>query len=142
MAETNAPPLQAQMQLPRLRDPQYREVYSNGNLVSITPFDISVTFQRIMDVVPGQAAAVDQVFVTMSPQNFKGFVNALQGVLTAYEQAFGNLTIPEQDTRPMRSPEEILAGIQAARSFRASSIGQPQPSGQSVAVDPQKAKQP
>ena len=60
----------------RFRDPQYREVYSNVSMTSLSPFDITIVFQKMMEVAPGQPAIVDQVAVSFSPQQFKALVKS------------------------------------------------------------------
>jgi hypothetical protein len=69
-----------------------------------------MTFAKVGDMA-GQAVQVDQVAVTMSPQHFKGFCKSLSETLEAYESAYGQLTIPESVTRPLRSAAQIVAKI-------------------------------
>jgi len=99
----------------RLRDPQYRDVYSNGSSISISPFDVSIIFQKMSEVSPGQPGLVDQVGVTLSPQQFKALVRSLSETLKAFEESFGGLTIPESDTRPTKTADEISKSIAEAR---------------------------
>jgi hypothetical protein len=58
---------------------------------------------------------VDQVAVTVSPQHFKALCQSLNETLMAYESAFGELKIPESDTRPLRDASQIEKLITAAR---------------------------
>src|SRR5277367_5885224 len=97
----------------RARDPQFREVYSNASLTSLSPFDISVLFQKNTEIAPGQYGPVDMVSVTFSPQHFKAVVRSLAETLAAYELSFGELKIPDEDTRPSKSTSEIVALVQA-----------------------------
>jgi len=79
------------------------------------PFDISLTFQKTSEISPGQLTLVDQAAVTVSPQHFKAFVRSANEALAAYEQAFGILTISEQDTAPTRNAAQITQMIRAAQ---------------------------
>jgi hypothetical protein len=79
----------------------------------------------------------------MSPQHFKGFLRAASEILTAYEKNFGELTIPDQDTKPTRTAAEITDAVQTARAVAKSfSTAQPQPSLQSDAEPQPKEKRP
>ncbi len=99
----------------RFRDPQYREVYSNVSMTSLSPFDITIVFQKMMEVAPGQPAIVDQVAVSFSPQQFKALVKSFTETINGYESAYGELTIPAEDIAPQRTASEVGAAIQAAR---------------------------
>lgn len=101
---------------PRLRDPQYREVYSNVSATSLSPFDITIMFQKMGEVMPGQAAVVDQVAVIFSPQQFKALVRSMNETLTGYEAAFGSLTISDADTKPLRTSDQLVQKIDEARA--------------------------
>ncbi len=95
--------------VPRVRDQQYRDVYSNSNLINLGPFDFTITFQKTMEIVPGQGGIVDLVSVSLSPQNFKGLVRVVTETLEAYERVFGALQIPDEDTAPMKNAAEVEA---------------------------------
>ena len=125
MAEATEP--NAVSQLPRGRDPQYREVYSNMTLSHLSPFDITILFQKASEVVPGQMGAMDQVAVTFSPQHFKALVKSLSETLQAYETAFGALTISDADIAPMRNAAEIVAILQAVKAKTQPSSTEPKP---------------
>jgi len=101
--------------IPRVRDPQFRETYANASFVGIGPFDLTLTFSKTSDFT-GQPMQVDQVSVTMSPQHFKGFCRSLIETLKAYEKLFGDLKIPDTDTRPTRDAAQIEELIKVARS--------------------------
>jgi hypothetical protein len=103
--------------LPRVRDPQFREVYANVSLTGISPFDITLTFGKATDMA-GQTVQVDQVAVTMSPQHFKALCLSLNETLKAYEEGFGELRIPEIDTKPLRDAAQIGLLIGEAREKR------------------------
>jgi hypothetical protein len=113
--------------LSRVRDPQYREVYSNNSQTTLGAFDISITFQRLSEILPGQQAIVDQVFVTLSPQHFKGLVRSLNETLSAYETAFGKLNIQDTETIPQKSAIEIVETIDAARRAKSSMSSSTEP---------------
>jgi len=106
---------QGQAQVLRVRDQQYREFYANNTVIGMGPFDISLTFQKTSEISPGQLTLVDQAAVTVSPQHFKAFVRSANEALAAYEQAFGILTISEQDTAPTRNAAQITQMIRAAQ---------------------------
>src|ERR1039458_5194095 len=110
MSEADKSP-QVFSQLPRGRDPQYREVYSNSSMTQLGPFDISLIFQKGSEIAPGHSALMDQVCVIFSHQQFKALVRSLTETLIGYEAAFGELTIPDTDIAPNRSAAEITAQI-------------------------------
>jgi len=83
--------------------------------MNVGPFDITITFQKVSEIAPGQGGVTDLVSVALSPQSFKGFVRAAIEVLKAYESGFGQLSIADIDTSPTRSADELEAMIQAAR---------------------------
>jgi len=111
---------------------------------SLSPYDITVVFQKLSEIAPGQPAVVDQVAISFSPQQFKALVRSLTETIDGYEAAFGKLAIPDADTAPQRTSSEIAALVDTAREQRAnlSSIEQPQPSEQSRAVSRKKEKRP
>jgi hypothetical protein len=102
--------------LPRARDPQYREIYSNQSQTTLGAFDISLLFQRISEIEPGKQGNTDQVLVTLSPQHFKALVRSLNETLKAYETAFGALTISDTESAPSRSAEEMIGLVETARA--------------------------
>jgi Protein of unknown function (DUF3467) len=132
MAEIPSPVTQAL----RVRDPQYREIYTNSSQTQLGPFDISILFQKNTEIMPGQPGQIDLVLVSMSPQHFKGFVKSITETLSAYETVFGSLTIPDENTAPLKSAAEIVklietAKAQAKSTISPSSFEPPQPSTQS-----------
>ena len=102
--------------VPRVRDQLYREVYSNMSLTGMTPFDVTLTFQKASEVVPGQTMLMDQVAVCMSPQHFKAFVRSAMVTLEAYEASFGTLSVSDADTAPIKTADQIIAAISEARA--------------------------
>jgi hypothetical protein len=102
----------------RVRDPQYREIYSNNSQTSIGSFDLSILFQKTSEVIPGQMGIIDQLSVTFSPQHFKALVRSLNETLSAYEVAFGELSIPDADTAPQRTATEIIGMVNEQRKLR------------------------
>ncbi len=105
----------ATAQLPRGRDPQFREVYANMSMATLGAYDITLLFQKQSEINPGQMFAVDQVAVVLAPQHFKALVRSLNETLAAYETVYGTLTIPDAETAPQRTAEEIATVIKAAR---------------------------
>jgi Protein of unknown function (DUF3467) len=152
MAATNQPAAIVAAQLPRARDAQFREVYANMSQTQLGPFDITLLFQKGMEITPGQMAAVDQVAVVLAPQHFKALVRSLTETLSAYETVFGILQIPETDITPQKNAAEITKAIEDLRAkalaFNAkegtnlSSTAPPQPGKQSHVASRKKARQP
>jgi Protein of unknown function (DUF3467) len=105
----------------RVRDPQFRDVYANGSLVQLSPFDITLVFMKNTDFT-GQTMQVDQVSVAMSPQHFKALVKSLNETLMAYERSFGTLTIPDADIQPTFDASQIEKNIQAGREAKKEAI--------------------
>jgi hypothetical protein len=124
--------------IPRIRDPQFREVYANASFTGLTPFDVTLIFSRASDLA-GQSVQVDQVAVTLSPQHFKGFCRSINETLKAYEKVFGVLQIPDSDIRPLTEAPQIEKMIlntrqkveEARRLMTLSSTEKKQPSRQS-----------
>ena len=102
--------------LPRVRDPQFREVHANASFTGLSPFDVTLTFSKATDFSGQQQMQVDQVSVTLSPQHFKGFCRSVNETLKAYENVFGVLQIPDSDTRPVTEAPQIEAMIRAGRT--------------------------
>ena len=101
--------------LPRVRDPQYMEIYSNMSTTNMGAFDLTITFQKSAELAPGQFGVIDQVSVTFSPQHFKGLAKSLATTLEAYEASFGALSISDAETTPKKSAAEIIEQVNAAR---------------------------
>jgi hypothetical protein len=99
----------------RGRDPQFREIYSNSSQTHLTPYDITLLFQKNSEIVPGKMGSTDLVSVALSPQHFKAFVKSITETLAAYEATFGKLTISEADTAPLRNAAEIQTVLETAR---------------------------
>jgi hypothetical protein len=131
-------------QLPRVRDPLYREVYSNVSTTMLGTFDVTLLFQKQTEVAPGQPVAMDQVAVVLAPQHFKALVRSLNETLAAYEAVYGTLTIPDQDTAPRKSATDIEKVIRSAREQAQSSLSSsepPPPSKRSHGASKDKEKQ-
>lgn len=118
--ETNTEPAVGAPGLPRVRDQQFRELYSNASFTSLGPFDVTITFAKTGDF-GGQVVVVDQVSVAMSPQHFKSFCLSVTETLTAYETVFGALAIPDSDVAPTMLAPQIAKSIREARE-RAAAI--------------------
>jgi hypothetical protein len=124
-------------QLPRARDQNFQDVYANAALTQLGPYDISITFQKGMEIAPGQGALVDQVVVTVSPQHFKALVKSLVETLDAYEMLYGKLAIPDSETTPLKTAAEITTLIRTAKEgakVTPSSTEQPPPAKRSRGV--------
>ncbi len=139
------PVQQSSAGLPRMRDPQFREMYSNSALTTLGPFDIAITFQKTSEIAPNQLGTIDLISVTMSPQHFKGLVRSLSATLEAYEHSFGRLTISDEDTKPIRSASELeglIEGLRAGKASPSLATEPPRPSKRSRAASPKKAPEP
>jgi Protein of unknown function (DUF3467) len=125
-------------QVLRIRDPQYRDIYANNSQTNISPFDLSILFQKASEIAPGQMGVVDQVSVTLSPQHFKALLRSLNETLSAYESVFGELNISDTDTAPQRTALEIAGLVNDQRKARSAAISSsnepPQPSKRSHGV--------
>lgn len=68
----------------------------------------------------------------MSPPHFKAFCRSIQETLTAYESVFGELAIPEADTRPTKDAAQIEQLVRttraAAQAAQASAVNPSSPS--------------
>ena len=111
----------------RIRDPQYREIYTNSSINGLGPFDIYIIFQKTTEIAPSQIGIVDLMSFSMSPQHFKAFVVALNETLVAYENSFGRLTISKDETTPTRSAAQIEALIAEQKAKRAAAISSNEP---------------
>jgi hypothetical protein len=109
--------------VPRVRDPQFREVYANASFTGLSPFDITLIFAKATDI-GGQTVQVDQVSVTVSPQHFKALCKSLNETLKAYENTFGELKIPDSDISPSRDAAQIEQLIRATRDKKAGGVPQ------------------
>jgi hypothetical protein len=58
---------------------------------------------------------MDLVSVSFSPQHFKNFLRAANATLQAYEKVFGTLQIPDSDTTPSVTAEQIENMVREAR---------------------------
>jgi Protein of unknown function (DUF3467) len=117
MANEHAAQLPANPLINRVRDPQFRDVYANGSLVQLSPFDVTLIFMKNTDFA-GQTVQVDQASVAMSPQHFKALVKSLNETLTAYEHSFGTLNIPDMDIQPTFNASQIEKNIQTSREAK------------------------
>ena len=106
----------AESTIPRLRDAQFRDLYANQIFVSMSPFDVSVTFSKNTEIAPGQQGLIDLANVTISPQQLKSVVRVLTDTLAAYENNFGRLSIDDSYIEPQLSKEELSELISESRA--------------------------
>jgi hypothetical protein len=113
---------------------------------SLSPFDITMIFQRFGELIPNQQGVIDQVSVSFSPQQFKALVRSMTETINGYEAAFGTLNIPDLDTTPVRKASDIAGLINSTREQQAraavSSIEPPRPSQQSHGEPQKKGRRP
>jgi hypothetical protein len=79
------------------------------------PFDITLTFSKSGDFA-GQMMMVDLMSVALSPQHFKNFCQVANATLQAYEKVFGTLQIPDLDTSPGFTAEQLENMLREARN--------------------------
>jgi hypothetical protein len=111
----------------------------------MSPFDVTLVFQRMSEILPNQQGIVDQVSVSFSPQQFKALVRSLTETLTGYEEVFGALSIPDSATAPSRTASQIVELIQSIRDpdkANLSSNEPPPPSEQSHGEPRKKGRRP
>jgi hypothetical protein len=82
--------------------------------MSLTAFDISIIFTKIGEMA-GQPVMVEQATVTVSPQHFKALLRSMEQTLTAFENVFGKLQIPDADTQSTTSAAQIQEQILQAK---------------------------
>lgn len=107
-------------QVPRIRDPQFREIYSNVTSGRIGPMDITIVFSRMVELAPGQPVIADQCEITMSPQQCLAVFNQLKQTIDGYQKVFGELTMPEDTVRSTLSSEQMSNLLNAAITRAAS----------------------
>jgi hypothetical protein len=90
-----------------IRSPDFKDIYTNATRVSLSPWDMNITFTLTKEIMPGVLVGEDQAVVRMSPQQFKIFAESLLTTMTAWEEVFGAI-IP---TSPSLSKETMKAGI-------------------------------
>ena len=65
--------------------------YANSVQVMQGPYDVTLTFRHIFDLVDGTAQGKTVARVAMSPQHAKALVAVLMERVALYEQKFGQL---------------------------------------------------
>ena len=79
--------------------------YTNLARISHSPADIVIDFAQIL---PGEGKATVQARILMSPLSAKLLLRALQENLSRYENAFGEINIPNSNTLA----ENLFKGLQ------------------------------
>jgi Protein of unknown function (DUF3467) len=84
-----------------IRGPEFKDIYSNVSRVGATPFDLSVTFGKIVEIPGATNAIEDLIIVRFSPQQFKSLTDGLVRILAAWERAFGEIkkTTPDHNDK-------------------------------------------
>lgn len=101
---TPSQPPGPKINIPEGMDP----VYANLARISHSPADIVIDFAHIL---PGETTANIRSRVVMSPLSAKLFLRALHENLARYEAAFGEITVPSNNSlaeslfRPPHPPE-------------------------------------
>jgi hypothetical protein len=107
--------------IPRIRDPGFRDVYANVSLTGLTPYDLTLIFAKTGEF-NGQPVQNELVSVTMSPQHFKAFCRSASETLKAYEAVFGELKIPDSDTAPVRDASQIETLVREGKEKAAAAM--------------------
>lgn len=126
--------------LPRTKSATYQDVYSNQVLASLGPYDISLVFGRIKQMVlqPGAAPMLvneDQVTITLPPSQFKLLAGLCARITEAYEQAYVPIPLSDADLAPKISVEQIVSQIKGAQKA-ALSLAEPEKSTSSSGEKP------
>ena len=100
-------PSSMQMVTQSSKSANFVDIYTNNSRVSVSPWDVSITFSLAKELMPGLLSSEDQCVIRMSPQQFKIFTNAIVTTLKAWEEVFGEITA----TSPLVSFEKTKAGI-------------------------------
>ncbi len=91
---------------------QYREIYANFSRIGMSPWDISIIFGTLNDVVAGKRPSVtSEAAIRMSPNQFKAFAIGLPLIMAEWEARFGEINVPKQF---LMSAEMMRAGLAAA----------------------------
>ncbi|MFA6231549.1 MAG: DUF3467 domain-containing protein [Rhodanobacter sp.] len=89
---------------PVQRSTEYKDVYSNGLVLRMTAYDLSLVFMKNVFDLDGTSHPEEQVQVTMSPFHFKTMIANLSGVMAAYEGQFGKLPdVPAASTANLQA---------------------------------------
>lgn len=74
-----------------------------------------MTFSKLAEITPAQQGFLDQVNITVSPQQLKSILRVLTNTLEAYEEHFGRLYIPDEEIEPQFSKEDLSKLISESR---------------------------
>ncbi len=66
----------------------FREIYTNGVRLGITPWDIRIIFS-CTKLINSQPVNEDQVSMVMSPQHMKAMQKHFDAMIQSYEENFG-----------------------------------------------------
>jgi hypothetical protein len=95
MAKPKKSPAESQERtttIPITRAAAVGSYYANHTGISVSPWDITLRFGRIL---PGQSPSIEEgLFVYMSPQHAKAFLLLMQEQVGVYESTYGPLTLP------------------------------------------------
>ena len=84
---------------------ELKPVYANLARISHSPADIVLDFAQLL---PGENKATIQARVLMTPLSAKLLLRALQENLSRYENTFGEISIPKNNTLA----ENLFKGLQ------------------------------
>jgi hypothetical protein len=91
MSSKPTAPLEQPIEMIEVNSPEHKEIYANGTMVRMSPWDIGIIFSQ--QKAPN--IRENQVTLTMSPNHFKAFASAMKKTLEAYESQFGTINVPE-----------------------------------------------
>jgi len=106
----------------RVRDKEYRSVYSNFAQCGRTAWDIRLTFSELGEVEPDKPGIIDLMSVTMTPQLAKALISVLSAHVAMYERENGEVQMPKS---VIRESQERAARIKASASPSVSASASP-----------------
>lgn len=108
-----------------VKSPDFKDLYSNSPRVSMTPFDMTLMFGKIIEPSPGVNVIEDLAHVRLSPYQFKAFVQSMVVALDAWEETFGtiNSIIPPMMKESVSAGMESLKKAILAQTIPASATG-------------------
>jgi hypothetical protein len=100
----------AELNLPQTvgKADNFKELYCNHTRLSMTPFDLVMTFGHIFEKSSNTASIMEDVAIRVSPQTFKFLAQNFAAAMATWESQFGAVTVQN------KPPEEVLAAIKAA----------------------------
>lgn len=118
-----------EVELERLRDENYKTIYSNWVQAGRTPWDVALVFGNVREIQPGETAILELINVTLTPALAKALINTLAATVKEYERENGEIQIPAS---LRRLAEERRQRLSSATSASESPSASASPSPESV----------